>query len=81
MSYRNIDYTKYLSLDNGKGILLSVGDVQILKRYGFDFECYSSIKDLLMDLDNYCNNNFIEEDLEDVLNKISEMYYYNYVNK
>jgi len=81
MNYKDIDYSKYLSVDNGKGILLSKSDIEILERYGFDFNYYSNIKDLLIDLDNYCNDNLIEEDLEEVINKISEMYYYNCVNK
>lgn len=81
MDYKDIDYSKYLSVDNGRGILLSKGDIEILERYGFDFRNYSSIKNLLIDLDSYCNDNLIDEDLEDVINKISEMYYYNCVNK
>lgn len=81
MNYKNIDYRKYLSIDNGKGIILSKENVEILKRNGFDFNMYTSIKELLTELDNYSNENYIEEELEEVINELSETYYYNYINK
>lgn len=81
MDYKDIDYTKYLSIDNGKGILLSREDVYVLERYGFDFNKYNNLQDLIFDVDNYINDGYGEDDLEYVLQKISEMYYYNNVNK
>jgi len=81
MNYKDIDYTKYLSYDNGKGILLSSTDIEILERYDIDFRGYASIKDLIIDLENLCDVYDIDDDLEDLLNKLSEVYYYNYVKK
>ena len=81
MDYKDIDYTKYLSIDNGRGILLSSDDIEILIKYGFDYNKYSNLCDLLFDIDNYINDGYGDEDLEYVLQKISEMYYYNSVNK
>lgn len=81
MEYKDIDYTKYLSVDNGNGILLNKSDIETLERYGFNFKTYSNIKDLIIDLDNYCNECDDTDEIEEILNKLSEMYYYNYVNK
>lgn len=81
MRYNNIDYSKFLSIDNGKGILLSNDDVLVLNRYGFDFYKYGNIKDLLLDLDNFLDNGDVCEELEEILQKLNEIYYYNCVNK
>ena len=51
-----IDYSKYLSLDNGKGILLNRDDVDILSKYGFEYEKYSNLRELIFDVDNYLND-------------------------
>ena len=40
MNYKDIDYSKYLSIDNGKGILLSKEDALVLKRYDIDYKKY-----------------------------------------
>ena len=78
----NIDYTKYLSIDNKKGILLSRGDIEVLNRYGFDYTKYDNLKKLIMDIDDYLIDNYIsEDDLEEVLIKLSDSYYYNYLKK
>ena len=70
--------------DNGKGILLNSYEIEILERYGFDYKKYSNLNELIFEIDNYINEegcfNDIEE-LEEVLDKISEYHYYNEVNK
>lgn len=77
-----IDYRNYLSLDNGKGILLNKSDVEILNKYGFDYKKYTDLNNLIFDIDNFINTSYDElEDLENVLIRISEIYYYNQVNK
>jgi len=80
MNYKEIDYTKYLRIDNGKGILLTSEDIEVLTRYGFDYTKYN-LKDLIFNLDNYLNDGYGEEDLEEVVQKLNEMYYYNNINK
>lgn len=73
-----IDYRNYLSLDNGKGILLNKSDVEILNKYGFDYKKYTDLNNLIFDIDNFINTSYDElEDLENVLIRISEIYYYN----
>lgn len=83
MKYDNI--IKFdLKKDNGKGILLTSDEINILKKYNFDYMKYSSYSELIFDIDNYINEegyfNDIDE-LENVLDKICEFHYYNEVNK
>lgn len=70
--------------DNGRGILLNAHEIEVLLRYGFDYKKYSSLNELIFDVDNYINEegcfNDVDE-LEEVLDKISEYHYYNEVNK
>lgn len=70
--------------DNGKGILLNDYEISVLERYGFDYRKYGDLNSLIFDLDNYINEEgcFNDvDDLEEVLDKISEYHYYNEVNK
>ena len=73
-----------LKKDNGKGILLNNHEIEVLQRYGFDYKKYSSLNELIFVVDNYINEegcfNDVDE-LEEVLDKISEYHYYNEVNK
>lgn len=70
--------------DNGKGLLLNSHETEVLQRYGFDYKKYSSLNELIFDIDNYINEegcfNDVDE-LEEVLDRISEYHYYNEVNK
>ena len=78
----DIDYSKYLSVDNGRGLLLSQDDIEILNRYGFDYHNYTDLGSLIFDIDNYISYNLdYDDDLELVLMRLSEKYYYNNVNK
>ena len=78
----DIDYYKYLSVDNGKGLLLSKDDIDILALYGFDYNKYTDLKELIFDIDNYLNDTYEElSDLEDVLIRLSETNYYINIKK
>ena len=55
------DYRKYLSIDNGKGILLKQNDAYILSSYGIDYEEYSSMNDLIVVVSNYLDEHLDEE--------------------
>ena len=74
------DYSKYLSYDNGKGILLSYEDKEVLDRYDIDYNNISDIDMLLYEIDKCLEYNF-SEDLELVLIHLSEVKYYNYIKK
>lgn len=78
-----IDYSKYLSIDNGKGILLNQNDAFVLESYGIDYYKCSNINSLIFEITNYIDDNEISEldDLEVVLDHLVEMHYYNEVKK
>lgn len=80
MDYKDIDYSKYLSVDNGKGILLSKEDTLVLKRYGIDYKKYGNLNELIFDIESLLDEEE-DEELEEMCSKLSEIYYYNYVNK
>lgn len=77
------DYTKYLSVDNGKGLLIKSSDIEVLDRYGIDYQMCSSLRDLILIIGEYIDDNYgdVLEDLEEVLEHLSEMHYYQEVNK
>ena len=81
MDYKDIDYSKYLSVDNGKGILLSKEDALVLKRYDIDYSKYSSLSSLIFEIEEILNNETDIEDLEEVSQRLSELNYYNNTNK
>ena len=66
------DYSKYLSYDNGKGILLNKYDKEVLDRYQISYQECSSTKSLIIIITDY---------LENVLEHLEENYYYNEVKK
>lgn len=77
------DYRKYLSYDNQKGILLNNQDKSILDKYKIDYNKLSSLKDLIIEINEFLEDNYYEdlEDLEIVLTNLEETYYYTQVNK
>lgn len=76
------DYTKYLSYDNKKGILLTYQDKSILDKYKIDYMKLTNLKDLIIEINEYLEDNYDElEDLEIVLSHLEETYYYTKINK
>ena len=76
------DYTKYLSYDNKKGILLTYQDKSILDKYKIDYMMLTNLKDLIIEINEYLEDNYDElEDLEIVLSHLEETYYYTKINK
>lgn len=78
-----LDYSEYLSIDNGKGILLSKGDAEVLKKYHIEYDTCSDWKSLLFFINEYLECGYSDDlsDLEEVLIHLSEMYYYGFVKK
>jgi len=66
--------------DCGNGIYLSQPQIEILKQYGFSYQKYSNVKSLIFDIEEYLNENY-EEDLEEIVNSLSEFNYYHNTNK
>ena len=77
------DYRKYLSYDNGKGILINNYDKEVLDRYNINYQEYSNTKSLIILINDYLDDNYYEDlnELELVLEHLEETYYYNEVNK
>ena len=78
------DYTKYLSYDNGKGILISPYDKIILDRYQISYQNLNSLTDLILRVEKYLEE-YEDEELEKQIrlqkkllsdyNKLREAYY------
>lgn len=77
-----LDYSKYLSVDNGKGLLLKRSDCFVLEQYGIDYYKYS-MGDLILVIGNYIDDHYDDdiEDLEEVLSNLVETHYYTEVKK
>lgn len=82
MLNNNIDYKEYLSVDNGKGILISKYAQYVLDKYKINYRNYNKLSDLIFDINNYINDTNEEiEDLEDILIELSETHYYQETKK
>ena len=55
----DVDYRKYLSIDNGKGLLISKSDAFILEQYGINYYDCSSISDLMLIINRFIDDNEI----------------------
>lgn len=65
---------------NQKGIVLTNKEIDVLKRNEIDYEKYTSVSELLYDIDEILNYTD-DEDLEVVSENISERNYYLNTNK
>ena len=74
----------YVSEQRENGMFLSEYQIGILKHFGFSYQKYGSIKELLFDIEEYLNSNsgLKEIDaLEGVSREISEREYYSHTNQ
>ena len=73
-----IDYSKYLSIDNGKGLLISRNDAYVLDCYGINYVGISNLNELIFLIGSYIDDNYDSEldDLEEVLSHLMELHYY-----
>ena len=74
------DYTKYLSIDNGFGILIRPDDAYVLDKFHIDYKGCHSLKELMLLIED-CLDEDLDDELEDVLYNLSETYYYQNVKK
>lgn len=74
------DYTKYLSIDNGYGILINKDDAFILDQFHIDYYSCHSLKELIILIENVLDEDESDE-LEDVISHLNETYYYQNVKK
>lgn len=73
------DYSKYFHKKIGN-LYLSQAEINILKINEIDYEKYNNIKLLIYEIEEVLESNYSEE-LEWVLNELSEFDYYNNTNK
>lgn len=73
------DYSKYFHKKIGN-LYLSQAEIDILKINEIDYEKYNNIKLLIYEIEEVLESNYSEE-LELVLNELSEFDYYNNTNK
>ena len=81
MDYSKIEEINKVTRDMHKsynGIYLTNAEVNILKNNGFYINHYHNIKELMFDLEEALDDN---EELEMILNSISEFNYYHNTNK
>ena len=66
--------------DVGNGIFLSNGEREVLDRYNIDYKNKSSLKSILLEIEDILSEEEIEE-LDLISESIAERVYYNYTNK
>jgi len=74
----------YVGERRENGMFLSDYQIEILKKFGFSYQKYGSIKELLFDIEDYLNSNSDMEEidsLELVSREISEREYYSHTNQ
>lgn len=62
------------------GIMLSNYQIEVLKRNDIDYLKYNNVKELIFYVEEILEDND-DEELDKVLNDLSEIVYYNYTNK
>lgn len=76
----NIDYKSLLHENVGNGIYLTKEEMNILSNYKINYENCSSVSELIYEIEDILEN--IESDeLEFILDELSEYKYYNETNK
>lgn len=75
----NYDFEKYMHKKIGN-LYLSDAEMDILKLFNIDYNKYNDIKSLIYEIEEVLDENESEE-LEWVLNELSEFNYYNNIKK
>lgn len=80
---KKIDYRKYLSYDNGNGVLLPANTIEVLKNYQIDYLNCQTLEQLIFNIQNILNtiDDKEAEELEEVLLHLNELHYYHKTNK
>lgn len=77
------DFESNFLKKRNNGIFLTDTQVNILNQYGINYENYTSLSELIFDLEQYLNNEYSSDnnDLEIVSQELAEMNYYQNTNK
>ncbi len=71
------NFTKHIKND----LYLSDSDIEILEKYEIDYLKFKSVKELMFQIETILRNSDTEDDLEDLLIKLSDYNYYFQTNK
>lgn len=63
------------------GLLLTEEQINVLNRYGIDYNKYNNLKELLFDIELYLNDNPDLTELDEISIRLSELDYYQFTNK
>ena len=77
---KHSDYENLLLKRRENNILLSDYQVSVLRRNGIDYNRFSSIRELMFEIENYLDEEF-DEELDLVSLQLSEYIYYNETKK
>lgn len=73
----DLDLENNFHKHRGGDIYLSNYQIDILKRNSFDVDKYNSLNSLIFDIESYLDENVdVDEELDNLLNDLSEMNYY-----
>ena len=64
-----------------ENIYLSNDDMKILKKYDINYQEFSNMKELMFYIEDIINQNYVDDDLEELLIKLNDYNYYFYSNK
>lgn len=78
---KNIDVSKSFLKRRNNGILLSDEEINILKKYGINYERCISTDELIFEIEEYLNDDSDALDLENLSSRLSEYKYYYETNK
>lgn len=78
---KNVYDDKSMIKMRGDGIYLSDNDIEVLKKYNIDYHKYSSVGNLIFDIEEILNEEVELEDLEELSKRLSELNYYNNTRK
>lgn len=77
------DLHSYISEQRENGLFLSDYQISVLTRYGFSYQKYNSMKELLFDINTYLNSDSFLDDVDslDLLSReLEEREYYSNTN-
>ena len=75
------DFNKVLKKNRSNGMFLSEEEVEILEKYNINYLNFSSVSELILEIENILNEQSDLEDLEWLSANLSEYNYYNNTNK
>lgn len=77
----NIDFDNNKLIKINNNLYLTNNQIEILKRYNIDYETSTSLRDLMIKIEDILDYEEDIPELVDLLDKLSERNYYEFTNK